>query len=757
MRRLVILRGIPASGKSTFVHEHGLSPYTISTDDIRLMYGCPTVNIDGSFGISQKDNKKVFNFLFERLEERMRKGEFIIIDATHCNKKDFNKYKSLAKLYRYTTYAVDFDIDPSDAKNYNSGREEHKRVPDDVIDRMHEKKKSWSIPSWAIKVTKQEFKKRVLLIKPFDLSMWNKIHHLGDIHGCYDTLMEFVGDGFKDDELYIFTGDLFDRGTQNKQMLKFVFDNYNKDNVIFIEGNHDTPMYYYGCDKPEYYKTRVFLNDTKKQIEGGLSEDEIVQIKKMIRKSFKEFKSMLYYEYNGELFFVTHGGMAKFPRKISLVPDINFIRGVGNYDTDVDNLWNSSIESYTSGGLGNQQLLKIVNSDCHQIHGHRNSYQHDIRIGEKSFNLEGGVEQGGELRVLTLTKQNGAVSFQESYIKNDSVKLKESFDNEVAKLVDDMRQTNFIKEKQLGSNISSFNFTRKAFKKGVWNELTTKARGLFINTHYNEIVARGYDKFFNVNEVESTKYHNLKKSLKFPLRVFEKPNGYLGLIGYDSETDNLVFASKSTVDSDHAKWFKEIFYDKTNDMSRYYLKNFLKIHNCSLTFEVISKKDPHIIEYEKDNIILLDIIDRGIKFKKCPYGVSYGEYELVESVTTLAGVMGFDVKKLLAKFKNFEQFDKWYQKEKNDTSKKIEGYVIEDEKGFMFKMKLPYYVFWKQMRVYKDMYMKGIHGNFNQEIHPHFFNTLVKFSDFIDSFDVESLQSVDIIELRNKFEKETEK
>ena len=32
MRYLVFLRGIPGSGKSTFVKEEGLEPYTISSD-----------------------------------------------------------------------------------------------------------------------------------------------------------------------------------------------------------------------------------------------------------------------------------------------------------------------------------------------------------------------------------------------------------------------------------------------------------------------------------------------------------------------------------------------------------------------------------------------------------------------------------------------------------------------------------------------------------------------------------------------------
>ena len=51
----------------------------------------------------------------------------------------------------------------------------------------------------------------------------------------------------------------------------------------------------------------------------------------------------------------------------------------------------------------------------------------------------------------------------------------------VMEVVDKMRQNKYIYEKKYG-DISSFNFTREAFYDKKWNEQTTKARGLFINT-----------------------------------------------------------------------------------------------------------------------------------------------------------------------------------------------------------------------------------------------------------------------------------
>ena len=37
MKKLLLLRGAPASGKSTFIKENNLEPYVISSDNLRLM------------------------------------------------------------------------------------------------------------------------------------------------------------------------------------------------------------------------------------------------------------------------------------------------------------------------------------------------------------------------------------------------------------------------------------------------------------------------------------------------------------------------------------------------------------------------------------------------------------------------------------------------------------------------------------------------------------------------------------------------
>lgn len=176
------------------------------------------------------------------------------------------------------------------------------------------------------------------------------------------------------------------------------------------------------------------------------------------------------------------------------------------------------------------------------------------------------MEFAGHLRVVTLSSNNFEVIvvkndiYDKSRLQDIDIRLPINLENE--NLVKLLRSNNLIIEKSFRDSISSFNFKKKAFYRKIWNEQTTKARGLFINKANFEIVARSYEKFFNIGEMDFTEYSFLKNHIKYPLQVFKKENGYLGMLGYNSQFDQLVFACKSTIDSEYAKQFERIFKER---------------------------------------------------------------------------------------------------------------------------------------------------------------------------------------------------
>lgn len=717
MRSLVILRGSPASGKSTWIKEMNLENYTLCADTIRLLVESPIIVPDKKHRvISQKNDNYVWQLLFELLEKRMARGEFVIIDATHSRSSDFSRYNKLCERYRYRKYYVDFsDVPLEECKRRNSLREDYKRVPEKVIDKMYSRLRTQGKTSGWVKVDRNNFWNEVGM-KLFDLNKYERINIFGDIHGCYNPLKEYFETyPYNENEFYIFTGDYIDRGLQNKETLEFLMELSKCNNVLLLEGNHERWINYYSLDEIENIKSHTFLKKTMLEI---LDID-----KKELRAFYRKIGQIAYFTYGNQKYIVSHGGISYTPEELQLIATDQFINGVGDYNTNIDEVYSN-----------NYKINPVIN-----VHAHRNVFEID-NFNNKSYNLEGKVEFGGHLRVLQLKKGNypNMIKIKNDYFgKVEEVdEFKECKTNIEVPIIDQLRSSNDIKETVLDNNISSFNFTHRAFYNKKWNDLTCKARGLFVDTANNKVVARGYEKFFNVNERRETELeHLLVKFKNEKITCYKKENGYLGIMSMVN--GELFIASKSTNKGEFAEWFRKIY--ENSDINKQQLEYFLEKNDVSLTFEVIDvENDPHIIEYDKSKIVLLDIIHNDYEFKKEPYA----------RVQELSKLINCECKSIYKEFDDVREFHKWYLEttDEEDLSKEdIEGVVIECN-GIMTKLKFPYYNFWKFMRRIKE---QVLHKS-TIKLASLFNATSNYFYAWLKEQDEETLKQ-DIITLRKKF------
>ena len=95
MRVLLLFRGAPGVGKSTYIKEHGLESYVLSPDTIRMQCQSPVLDINGKQCIGMNHEKFVWETLFKILEFRMQRGDFTVIDATNSKTSEMNQYKTL--------------------------------------------------------------------------------------------------------------------------------------------------------------------------------------------------------------------------------------------------------------------------------------------------------------------------------------------------------------------------------------------------------------------------------------------------------------------------------------------------------------------------------------------------------------------------------------------------------------------------------------------------------------------------------------
>lgn len=737
MRVLVLMRGAMGCGKSTFIKERGWEPYTLCADNIRMLAQSPVLDVDGNPTISQQNDKVTWRILFELLENRMKRGDFTVIDATNTKTVEMNRYKKLADKYRYRIYCIDMtDVPIEVAKERNRQRDPLKFVPEAAIDRAYARFANQKIPSGITVLKPNETDK--ILYHPIDLSSYDKVHVIGDIHGCYTALKQFMdSQNIDGNEYFIFLGDYLDRGIELGKTLNYLMDISEKyRNVTFLEGNHEGVLRHWANDEP--VNTKEFRQNTAPALEGFNVD------KKRARIFCRKLAQCMFFKYDESIVLVTHGGISTIPKSnLVYIATEQMIKGVGNYgDSD-----------YVDDAFRDETPYNYI-----QVHGHRNETNTPVRVNEAAFNLNGNVERGGYLRAVTFT--HGGVT-ETHEIKNDIYYIPEDvtqtdeqiINKDIADIVAHMRASKNIEEKSFG-DISSFNFTRNAFRKREWDGMTTKARGLYIDTKHNEIAARGYEKFFNYKERAETMPEVLVTKLKFPVSVYVKENGYLGILSTDHNGE-LIFATKSSLTGDHAKWFKENMFNIYGADTVEKLRRFAFDNNVSLVFEVIDiVNDPHVIKYKQNDCILLDIIYNDIKFHKMPYidvcdvanrcGVSHKILDTI--IEDYEGLIGLINKATKPNFMmTTDRID----------DKCIEGFVFEDENGFMFKLKTYYYNYWKALRGVARQTFKNGFCNFTgglQSVESNYFYGWCKDKFYTLGNDgVKEYLTKDIITLRDEF------
>jgi predicted kinase len=691
MRKLILMRGAPGAGKSTFLKEQGLEAFTLCPDDYRLRMAGLTMDEEGEIGIGQHRDNVVWPTLWEDVEAKMTRGELIVLDATFQRGQDFRDARRLAASYHYALHGVDMTTIPLEvAKARNLARAAHKIVPERVIDRAYENFQNNPSPEGICWHSPEEFAKTPLLqaldLPMRDLSAYKAVVHIGDIHSCFAPLEGYFAQGLRDDFFYIFIGDYLDRGLQSAEVMRWLLDEVvPRENTCLLYGNHEIYLHRYAQGKQ--ILNEDFALRTQPALEGAGIDGEA------IKRLLLRLEDAFLYSYGEKRVAVTHGGLPKLPPSWIALPSALYWRGVGEYALPIDEIFSE----------------KMAGGGWLQIHGHRNAAKHPIHAASLSYNLEGEVEYGGHLRILVF-HEDGRV--EEEAIANavyqdrrlaplvDAASPTPSDDRVSPALLEKLEQHELVSVKRFKSveGVRSFNFTSKAFYTRQWDEINTIARGFFVSDA-GRIVARSYDKFFNLDERPETKWDRLAESLRFPVTLWRKENGYLGILGYHHEEDTLFFASKSTPDGEYAACFRRLFTESVNDQAQELCKKILRQQNLSLVFEVIEPHfDPHPIRYDAPKLILLDAIYREESFRKVDW----------EKLQYLHRLLGLPLKERAMLLRDWRQFSGWYasvQLQGRDYRYRgdhIEGFVVEDAGGFQFKIKLPYYSFWKRMRGLKD-------------------------------------------------------
>lgn len=678
MRTLLLMRGAPASGKSQWIRDNNLEAYTLEADHFRMLLRSPSLGESGWY-ISQEDNGPAWELLLDCLEKRMSNGDFIVLDATHTTSKAVNAYKELLNKYKYTVYYYEPDTSLEECLARNATRTDYKRVPEQVIHRMHKMIKTTTLPKFCRKINSIDEINNYFTVNL--TNRYERVRIIGDIHGCYTALQQAITP-WDEKTLYIFCGDYLERGIENKEMIYEMMRLSTLPNTIMLEGNHERHIANFAFNSNLDHSKR-FMKEVVAPIVKDMTKKDVESLQRELRLFYKSLRQCYPFSFHGKKYLVSHGGLSYVPN-MTFIATSTLINGFGTYETDIAKIYDNNYE-------------KGMCQNFIQIHGHRG-----VPDGKYSFCLEGEVEFGGELKYIDIT----ADAFTKNGIKND-VYDKEYMRHEYQNMtqhviftqnedINILGNSKLVKVKKCSPNLYSLNFTSCVFHKRLWNETTVQARGLFVDRMTGDVKLRSYNKFFNLNERPETELNNLANTLSFPVEIRTKENGYLAILGVIN--DELVFASKSTTEGMHVDLFKNLFQKLPTSLQEE-INELLKCNCCSMMFEVISQEDTHIIKYDQNHLYVLDMIQNTLDVNGKHIDVSFSRERLaeLESILMKYDTQLISIVKTIQQVNTMDELTSIINKELN-SHHESEGFVLVDSNGFMTKFKGPYYNTWKHRR-----------------------------------------------------------
>ncbi|KAJ2851316.1 trna ligase [Coemansia brasiliensis] len=229
--------------------------------------------------------------------------------------------------------------------------------------------------------------------------------------------------------------------------------------------------------------------------------------------------------------------------------------------------------------------------------------------------------------------------------------------------------------------------------------LPTRARGLFTSAENGEerIVARGYDKFFKIDEVRRTEWTWIESNTHGPFEMTVKEDGCLILAGSLNQGRELLITSKHSVDVPHSKVARRWMEKHLSQMGKTIedLAGFLHKINATAVFELCDEEfEEQVLEYpERARGLYLHGINRNsVKLNTWPS----------TEVTKVAEHFGFHKVQwfIMNTIEEGREFADKVHKDQMLDGRAIEGFVVrcklnESNELYMFKIKydMPYLMF----------------------------------------------------------------
>lgn len=148
-------------------------------------------------------------------------------------------------------------------------------------------------------------------------------------------------------------------------------------------------------------------------------------------------------------------------------------------------------------------------------------------------------------------------------------------------------------------HLALFKYDSSCVFANQWSKVAQKARGIILDTQTGEIVCRPFDKFFNIDEVDTTKRQVIKeKFIKFGFEATDKVDGSaICLWNYGNEWRTSTLGAFY---SDQAIYALKMLYEK--------YPQFIELNpDYTYVFELVAAWDTKVVAYDKESLVLLAV------------------------------------------------------------------------------------------------------------------------------------------------------
>lgn len=100
-KTMIILRGLPGSGKSTFAEYLSFHNNSVICSSDDFFY-----DEEGNYNFDYNKIEKSHQYCYDKCKNALENNKNVIIDNTNVKEEHFNKYIKLAKQYNYKYFSI---------------------------------------------------------------------------------------------------------------------------------------------------------------------------------------------------------------------------------------------------------------------------------------------------------------------------------------------------------------------------------------------------------------------------------------------------------------------------------------------------------------------------------------------------------------------------------------------------------------------------------------------------------------------------